>query len=31
LQAIMDEMAATATANGLTPDELRAILDDRAT
>jgi hypothetical protein len=29
LQAIMDDMAATAEANGLTPEELRAILNDR--
>lgn len=29
LQAIMDDIAATAEANGLTPDELRAILNDR--
>jgi hypothetical protein len=31
LQAIMDEMASTAEAKGLTPDELRMILDDRQT
>jgi hypothetical protein len=29
LQAVMDDMAATAEANRLTPEELRAILNDR--